>query len=313
MKYLKLFESYRIECDDFPDYGHELSNKSIRILLEVVSADFLKNLTIKVDDGYYYFKWDRIYNKFETFSELRDYIFINWFYSYTYKISKNKKQVFDEDILNIIRKTELDLSFDNNWLIIVSSERGQYEIVRHLLKDPNVDPSINKNSPFKWAVYGGHLRTAELLLMDSRVNPGDDDNEPFKISVIRGDTMMVELLLKSPKVDPSYSKNFSIRIASNKGFVDIVKLLLKDPRVDPSDLDNEAIKEASKNGFMEIVELLLKDPRVDPSVNNNEIVKSCEHRYIVSLLLKNKKVRNKLSMIDYLKIKLKMRLLSHVI
>lgn len=124
--------------------------------------------------------------------------------------------------------------------IELASREGHVEIVKLLLEDPRVDPSIDHNTPIEYASYSGHSEVVKLLLSDPRVDPSDRDN-------------------------------FIISHTCKRGHLEVIKLLLEDPRVDPSDRDNSPIEAGVIRGYYEIVKLLIEDPRVN--VTQEEIDK----------------------------------------
>lgn len=161
-------------------------------------------------------------------------------------------------------------SINNNLPIICASKRGSVEGVRMLLSDSRVDPSDQNNKALINACDSGLVEMVELLLSDPRVNPSDCDNEAAIKACERGYTKIIKLLLLNSRFDPSVGNNKLICRASSFGRIEILKLLLQDPRVNPADINGSAIMEAIAWGHTEVVELLLSDSRVDPYDNNVE-------------------------------------------
>ena len=108
----------------------------------------------------------------------------------------------------------------------------------------------------RFASMEGHIEVVRLLLQDPRVDPSVSNNEAILNAVSNGHTEIVRLLLQDPRVDPTDDNNWAIRDASELGHTEVVRLLLQDPRVDPSENNNYAIKAARTNGHEEIVQLL---------------------------------------------------------
>lgn len=162
------------------------------------------------------------------------------------------------------------------------------EIIKVLLLDSRVDPSLNGNKAIISASENGLTDIVAILLSDPSINPGDHVNAPIGFAAKNGHTSVVELLLKDPRVDPIDDNNYALVEASRYNRVATVKLLLLDPRINPSAMKNNALNIASLNGHIEIVKLLLQDPRVDPNNNINKIIESAfygNHLNIVKLLL----------------------------
>ena len=141
------------------------------------------------------------------------------------------KEIKDLTWRHLIDFLEINLSeiFVNN------CRNGNIEIIKFLIEDSRVDPSVRDNLSIIWASINGHLEVVKLLLQD-------------------------------PRVDPSARNNESIIWASNYGHLEIVRLLLQDPRVDPSSRDNCSIIRASNYGHLEVVKLLLQDYRINEEI-----------------------------------------------
>ena len=159
----------------------------------------------------------------------------------------------------IINLSDLDHSM---WL---ASDLGYTDIVKLLLQNPKVDPSILNNKALRLAVENGHSDIVKLLLQDPRTDPSVQNNKMIIFASGYGYTNVVEVLLQDPRVDPSVWDNNALISASEGGYTDVVKLLLQDPNVDPSVNRNEAMEAASYLGYTDIVQLLIQDPRFVPT------------------------------------------------
>jgi hypothetical protein len=154
-----------------------------------------------------------------------------------------------------------------NYAIYWASQNGHAEVVRLLLTDPRVDPSVRGNEEIchdalAKASQNGHVEVVRLLLTDPRVDPSALNNYAIRFASQNGHVEVVQLLLSDHRVDPSAHDNYAIRWTCYNGHAEVVRLLLSDPRVDPSAQDNYAVSLASRNGHAEVVRLLLTDPRV---------------------------------------------------
>ena len=177
--------------------------------------------------------------------------------------------------------------------IIQASMAGREKVVRLLLQDKRVDPTVNNNDALRVASRNGHLEVVKLLLQDKRVDPSANNNGAIGFASEYGHLEVVKLLLQDKKVYPSAVDNYAIRWASLNGHLEVVKFLLLDKRVDPSDRNNFAIREASKNGHLEVVKILLQDERVDPSDDNNYAIRYASrngHQQVLKLLLSDKRI-----------------------
>jgi hypothetical protein len=150
----------------------------------------------------------------------------------------------------------LDLLKD---LLEFSCQKGFAELVKLLLADKRVDPSLNS---LQIACENGHLQVVKLLLADKRVDPSTDYQFSIQVASGNGYAEIVKLLLADKRVDPSTDNQYTICYASRLGHVEVVRLLLADERVDPSSGEQYAIRKAVQNGHVEVVKLLLSDQRV---------------------------------------------------
>lgn len=142
----------------------------------------------------------------------------------------------------------------------------------NLLKITKLDMSFDDNCSILWASENGYCEIVKLLLNDPRVDPNQRDHE-----------------LNASSIDMSIMN----------GHINMVKILAKDHRVEFDDGDGTAcICEAASSGYKEIVEFLLTIDKVDPSVYDNsaiELASDYNHRDIVRILIKDHRVRAKLT------------------
>ena len=190
---------------------------------------------------------------------------------------QDKELIYKDSNTLILHIDSYDRSCDlgsKHWCISTSENmfEGHTEVVKLLLQDKRVDPSVGNNSVIRLASQNGHTDVVKLLLQDGRVDPSNNDNCAIIWASENGHINVVKLLSQDERVDPSDYNNKAIRISSANGHTDVVKLLLQDKRVDPTADDNYAIEWASENGHTDTVELLLQDERVreklDPPENN---------------------------------------------
>lgn len=286
MKYIKLFEELSIPYEEFEEFlrnGYELSPRESQILLDLVGENFLKSFKIMKEDNYYYINYydgNSYSNKLDGFKELKDYLSFRYYlprqtdilYGGGGELNPNK-------LLELVKSTTLDLSFDLNYLAGISSSHDScLEVMKILLKDPKIVPNLAN------ACVNGSTEMVKLLLKDPRVDPSAKDNLAIRWASEFGHTEIVKLLLKDPRVDPTgggfvgtehLKNNQSLVLASRNGHVEVVKSLVEDPRVDPSKPNNYAIRWANQNKHKEVMKLLVKDPRVRAKLTKSQI-KQCE-------------------------------------
>ncbi|KAI8902098.1 hypothetical protein BC833DRAFT_617067 [Globomyces pollinis-pini] len=149
--------------------------------------------------------------------------------------------------------------------IVTSSCLGYDDILKILLIDGRIDPTVFGNFCIRQCSQQGFTSCVELLLGDGRVDPSDENNEAICQASRFGHDKVVELLLSHSSVNPAVSNNLPIRWASEKGHLNCISLLMKDNRVDPSAKDNEALNEAIRYNHWDCVDTLMSDPRVSES------------------------------------------------
>jgi hypothetical protein len=147
-----------------------------------------------------------------------------------------------------------------NYMLHKAIEKGHAAIVRLLLADNRVNPSIGID--IHLVIVIDVLWPFNLLLEMHRIIRSADNNWFINLAVAYNRVEIVRMLLADKRVDPSTNYNFAIRLASFKGFTEIVRQLLADKRVDPSAVDNYAIKATCILKHSEINNLLLKDSRI---------------------------------------------------
>ena len=207
----------------------------------------------------------------------------------------------DSDLVKLILATT-DISPADFPFRLACSE-GFSDIVKVLLTDNRVNPTVNRNSPICDAADNGHVKVVRLLLQDGRADPAADDNSPIRFAADQGHVEIVQLLLQDPRVDPSDDGNSAFLLACAHGHVDIVLLFLKDTRVDPAANDSEAFIGAASEGHTEVVRLLLLDGRSDPTAQGNDAFVKCslrEHHDVLKLLLADDRVIDYINKFPYI-------------
>lgn len=88
---------------------------------------------------------------------------------------------------------------------------GHLELVKFLLQDPRVDPSVQSNRAFRKAC--------------TSVDPSAEDNKAIRKSSKKGHIKIVKLLLEDLRVDISARNYEALSLASNNYHFKIAKLL----------------------------------------------------------------------------------------
>lgn len=192
MRLIKLFKEMSSTERDYPKYGNDLSERELKILSDISDLRFVLDYNIKEDDGYYYTTYRIIYEKkcdrFDSFYDLRDYIFLKYNYRDEKILDGFEYQTSDDDdvvdwarghrpidiseighIVETIKRTTLDLSIDDNWLMNSACKYGHIEIVDFLLKNKKINPTYDDNKPIKIATRNRYTELASLLMQDHRV------------------------------------------------------------------------------------------------------------------------------------------------
>lgn len=156
-----------------------------------------------------------------------------------------------ELVQKLVKDYEIDLSINDNYLIDKAVREGYVEIVQILADDDRVDCT----SVIKTCLIWGKYNIFKILM--EKVDPSIENQELLRLACTLKKYMITGLLLKDPRVNPTINRQEPLRVACKRGYYGIVKLLLKDPRVNPSVMDNYCLRWASRKGYSRIVKLLL--------------------------------------------------------
>lgn len=171
------------------------------------------------------------------------------------------------EVIDLIQNQNVDLCFNDNYLIRYCCEKGYTEIIRILLSEDykrKINSAVENNYCLGVASLYGHLEIVALLLADERVTPYSD----WVTGILTFQGKFQKIVCHWDGSHPQ-TRNSVVMLASAMGHLEIVKLLLKDARVDPSDQSNMAVISACLNGHHEVVRLLMTDSRVDISEDCN--------------------------------------------
>jgi hypothetical protein len=136
-------------------------------------------------------------------------------------------------VVLLISATLAALSKQDEFLDAVhTSTRGnsKYKIIEELLKNPEVDPSVNDNEPFLYAVSHDDFFVAQLLLNNERVNPGAQNGAAILSAVSRSNYSILVLLLNCNRVDPAVKGHSVIGTAILKEDTIMMQIILDSPR-----------------------------------------------------------------------------------
>jgi ankyrin repeat protein len=154
------------------------------------------------------------------------------------------------------------MPFKNNFLNSISQifnkstqedfeKAVQYNMTKRvidLLRNKNINPSLNNNNAISYAAENGFYNIVCILLNDPRVDPSDNDNYTIKYAAQQGHSEIVKVLLRDKRINPTHEKNMAILMAERFHKQDVIDVLWKDSRV----------KGTLKNDYEPLFNLLTK-------------------------------------------------------
>jgi hypothetical protein len=173
----------------------------------------------------------------------------------------------DADILKLLLTYD---DFDVNQKILVgASQLGFEKIFKLLLACDGVNlhfssllDMTNKSDMLWEASKGGHYEIVKLLLNDSAINPTVTQQRSFVDACSHGKYEVVKLYLDDSRVNPSRHNNKAIFLAANNNHPDVVLLLLSNEIV-YSTVDKVALmKIACAQNQLHVVMLLSRDVKL---------------------------------------------------
>lgn len=153
-------------------------------------------------------------------------------------------------------------------LIVSAVTQNRIEMVRILLKDARVDPTVQGSRVLQVAASDNRCEITQLLLEDKRVDVKASDCLAFREAALRGHVNIVKMLLAEPNIDPRVMNDFALRQACERGHAAVVRLLLEDGRSDPALNNNIAIHMAARYHRFDVVRTLLTSPRVKRNLSS---------------------------------------------
>jgi hypothetical protein len=223
------------------------------------------------------FKYAIIFNNVEVFELLLN----ESEFDHTEYINKNIETAVNEgsfDVLKLMLKSESCVFSEDLSLILKSVKCSNNEILPYLLKEKQINHSLDSNESLLAAIKLNDLTKVKLLISSNLLRFADDKN--IIAAAVLKDSEILSYLLKETNINPNKSSYYSkepIVIACNNDNEQSIRLLIEDSRVDPSINNNEALLNAIKIHSIDIITLLLNDNRVTPS-NNPEILMEAINR-----------------------------------
>ncbi len=157
-----------------------------------------------------------------------------------------------EEIYELLKQPSAAMYYYEDLIAIYTSIP---EVIKLLLRDPYVDPSINNNEALLNAVYYGHIESVKILLEDPRVDPND-----WTLKIINKNHVNWEKAVKMVIKDyrfTKYSETFFTALLCT--IPEILELLLRDfiDKIDYTIINKFIIKRIDR----EIVYTILRYPQ----------------------------------------------------
>jgi len=116
--------------------------------------------------------------------------------------------------------------------LLKASTNGHVDIVRRLLVEPDVDPTISCFMALRCAREHGHTEVAQVLMDDARFDARTFFNYELYSACWDGNETYVNQLLDSGDAEPSAHEYLIVRWAVRNGREALLRRLLGDARVD---------------------------------------------------------------------------------
>ena len=185
------------------------------------------------------------------------------------------------------------------WALKLAAKNGETEVVKRLLANPLVDPSIDNHFALRFAGNGPTELVRLLLNHPSYQNLDRDAKQDLLREAVEGSYESVVNVLLDPaqnyNLDASVDDNIFIVWAARNGKIGIVRRLLQERNVDPGARANGPLLDAVRGKHVEVVRELLRHygDRVDPSAHHQLALYYAASRQdlpMVEVLLKDKRV-----------------------
>ena len=139
-----------------------------------------------------------------------------------------------EDMVKIV-----DVIYKISKELASAAYEGNLNKVNQLLKSPFVNMKyefligrfVVRFDPLSIAIVKDRTDIIKRLLQDPRVDPSINDNIPVRMAATRNSIDIVKLLMKDTRVDPSAKDNYALIVARSKQLKTMTDLLMTDPRV----------------------------------------------------------------------------------
>jgi ankyrin repeat protein len=137
-----------------------------------------------------------------------------------------------------------DFAFADNDAIRNACEKGHTEIVKILLKIPNVNPRAKNNYALLRACSNGHVEIVRILIEDGRITDSYNSkaiSDGIYYACKHNQVEVLKILLEYRYSKPSEENNRALYIAAVHKHIDIIKMLLQHPQTIKRNLSIDAI------------------------------------------------------------------------
>ena len=128
---------------------------------------------------------------------------------------------------------------------------------------------MTNQQEFEKAILNNDFLKVRMLIKNKNVNPTLNKNYALLISSQNGNNYIVELLLNDCRVNSTKTNNISLQLAAQNGHLNVIKLLLRDNIINPAKYENWAIFNAYKNKHFDVINYFLKDERVKSTLQKD--------------------------------------------
>ncbi|KAJ3002283.1 UNVERIFIED_CONTAM: hypothetical protein HDU68_006355 [Siphonaria sp. JEL0065] len=173
----------------------------------------------------------------------------------------------DIDIVKaLLANKQVDPSMLDNGALIANTEAGRTEIVGLLLQDPRVDPLAEDGKALVIAAAHHNETMFQSLITRIPASKTWDPTLPLAIAARNGSIKIADLIVNTLSSKPTPEQrvriNMALVFAAEKGVPDIVKAILSIKDVNPKFSNDAAYLVAFKNSNTEAMQLLLETGRV---------------------------------------------------
>ncbi len=222
---------------------------------------------------------------------------------------RNAVEVYNKEIVQLLMRVP-KIQIGNYSELKLAIFKGDTAAVKRILTEEKPDinektePSREDRTeatPLIYAAGFGHTDIVKLLLKQPNIDINivdDSDTSALTAAAMNGHTKIMKLLLQAPGIIVSGRRNSPLPCAAENGHTEAVKLLLNTPGVDVFANKvhlghmRDALYLAAKNGHSEVVSLLVNIPEMVEKYGEAAFIKAIEEKHVecVKILLYTGKI-----------------------